>query len=232
MEKDDFRWWRSRLDLTLKLADIVRIDHFRGFESCWEIPGEEKTAQKGCWVKVPGKKLFQTLRACRGHLPVIAEDLGFITKEVEELKNEFEFPGMKILQFSFGRGAEERFLPHNYEENSVVYTGTHDNDTTVGWYLKTKETNPSVIKELRNYFKVPEEAEEKAVCWTLIEGALRSRSNTAIIPMQDILCLGSEARMNIPNTIGGNNWRWRLEKSLLTVEIEKKLSALSVQNNR
>jgi 4-alpha-glucanotransferase len=232
MEKDGFRWWKNRLDLMLKLVDIVRIDHFRGFESYWEIPGEEKTAQKGCWVKAPGKKLFQTLRAYRNQMPIIAEDLGFITKEVEELKNEFEFPGMKILQFSFGRGSEKRFLPHNYEENSVVYTGTHDNDTTVGWYLKTEETNPEAAKELKKYFKVPEEAGEKDICWALIESALRSKSNTAIIPMQDILCLGSEARMNIPNTIGGNNWRWRLEKGLLTEQIEKKLAALSVRYNR
>jgi 4-alpha-glucanotransferase len=232
MEKDGFRWWRNRLDLMLQIVDIVRVDHFRGFESYWEIPGEEKTAQKGCWVKAPGKKLFQTLRAYRNQMPIIAEDLGFITKEVEELKNEFEFPGMKILQFSFGRGSEERFLPHNYEENSVVYTGTHDNDTTVGWYLKTEETNPGALKELKKYFKVPEEAGEKDICWTLIESAFRSKSNTAIIPMQDILCLGSEARMNIPNTIGGNNWRWRLDKGLPTEEIEKKLASLSVRYNR
>jgi len=139
---------------------------------------------------------------------------------------------MKILQFSFGGGAEERFLPHNYEENSVVYTGTHDNDTTVGWYLKTEEANPEAVKELKNYFNIQEEAGEKAVCWALIEGAFRSRANTAIIPMQDILCLGSEARMNIPNTTGGNNWRWRLEKNLVTEKIEKKLFALSTLHNR
>lgn len=232
MEKNGFGWWKDRLDLLLKAVDIIRIDHFRGFESYWEIPGGEKTAQKGCWVKAPGRKLFLALNEYKGDMPIVAEDLGFITREVEELKNEFEYPGMKILQFTFGRGSEERFLPHNYEENAVVYTGTHDNDTTVGWYLKTKETNPEAIYQLNRYFNISEEIGEKAVCWILIESALSSRANTAIIPLQDILCLGSEARMNIPNTIGGRNWAWRLEEGLLTPEIENKLARLSAQYNR
>lgn len=232
MEKDGFKWWKDRLDLLLKVVDIIRIDHFRGFESYWEIPGEEKTAQNGCWVKAPGKKLFQALRAYKGNMPIIAEDLGFITKEVEELKNEFEFPGMKILQFTFGRGSEERFLPHNYEENAVVYTGTHDNDTTVGWYLKTKETDQEAIDKLKRYLNVSEEIGEKAMCWILIEKALSSRANTAIIPLQDILCLGSDARMNIPNTIGGKNWAWRLDKRLLTTGVEERLARLAVLYNR
>lgn len=232
MEKDNFKWWRDRLDILLRMVDIIRIDHFRGFESYWEIPGGEKTAEKGCWVKAPGRRLFQVLRDYNGDMPIIAEDLGFITKEVEELKNEFEFPGMKILQFTFGRGSEERFLPHNYEENAVVYTGTHDNDTTVGWYLKTKETKPEAINELNRYFNIPGEIGEKAMCWVLIVNALSSRANTAIIPLQDILCLGSEARMNIPGTIGGKNWAWRFEKGLLTTEIEEKLAHLSVLYKR
>ncbi|KUO71999.1 MAG: 4-alpha-glucanotransferase [Clostridia bacterium BRH_c25] len=232
MEKDDFKWWRDRLDLMLKVVDIIRIDHFRGFERYWEIPGGEKTAQKGCWVKAPGKELFQVLKAYKGDMPIIAEDLGFITREVEELKNEFEFPGMKILQFTFGRGSEERFLPHNYEENSVVYTGTHDNDTTVGWYLKMKGTDPGAIDELKRYFGIAEELGENTMCWTLIESAFGSRANTAIIPMQDVLCLGSEARMNIPSTIGGRNWVWRLEEGLLAEELEERLARLSVLYNR
>lgn len=232
MEKDGFGWWKDRLELLLKVVDIIRIDHFRGFESYWEIPGGEKTAQKGCWVKAPGRKLFKSLKEYKGDMPIIAEDLGFITREVEELKNEFDFPGMKILQFTFGRGSEERFLPHNYEENAVVYTGTHDNDTTVGWYLKTKEADPEAIGELYRYFNITGEIGEKALCWMLIENAMSSRANTAIFPLQDILCLGSEARMNIPNTIGGRNWRWRLEEGLLTEEIEDKLARLSAQYNR
>ncbi len=232
MEKDEFKWWRDRLDMLLSVVDIIRIDHFRGFESYWEIPGGEKTAQIGSWVKAPGRKLFQTLKAYKNDMPIIAEDLGVITKEVEEMKNEFEFPGMKILQFTFGRGSEERFLPHNYEENAVVYTGTHDNDTTAGWYMKARETDPGSIDELNRYFGIAEEIGEKAMCWTLIRSALSSRANTAIIPLQDILCLGSEARMNIPNTIGGKNWAWRLEEGQLTSELEEKLAGLSVLYNR
>ncbi len=232
MEKDGFKWWRDRLDMMLRVVDIIRIDHFRGFESCWAIPGGEKTAEIGCWVKAPGSKLFQTLKAYRNDMPIIAEDLGVITKEVEELKNEFEFPGMKILQFTFGSGSEERFLPHNYEENAAVYTGTHDNDTTVGWYLKTMEKDPEAIAALKRYFNITGDIGEKAMCWILIENALSSRANTAVIPMQDILCLGSEARMNTPNTIGGTNWAWRLEDGLLTPELEEKLARLSVLYNR
>ncbi len=232
MEKEGFRWWRDRLDLMLKVVDIVRIDHFRGFESYWEIPGGEKTAQNGRWVKAPGRRLFLALRKQRKDLPIIAEDLGFITKEVEELKNEFEFPGMKILQFTFGKGSEERFLPHNYEENAVAYTGTHDNDTTVGWYLKTKESDPEAIHKMKKYFGLTGDIGEKELCWTFIEAAFKSNANTAIIPMQDILCLGSDARMNIPNTIGGNNWSWRLEEGLLTKELEEKLSGLSMLYGR
>jgi len=232
IEKDNFRWWHDRLDLLLEMVDIIRIDHFRGFESYWEIPGGEKTAQRGNWVKAPGKKLFKSLKAYKQDMPIIAEDLGVITKEVEELKNEFEFPGMKILQFTFGRGSEERFLPHNYEENAVVYTGTHDNDTTVGWYKKAKVTDAEAIEEMKRYFKIEGDIEEKELCWLLIENAFTSRADTAIIPMQDILCLGSEARMNTPNTIGGKNWAWRLQEGALTPELEKKLAALSAHGRR
>jgi len=232
MQKDGFRWWRDRLDMMLKVVDIIRIDHFRGFESYWEITGGEKTAQNGCWIKAPGRELFQALKSYKGDMPIIAEDLGFITREVEELKNEFEFPGMKILQFTFGRGSEERFLPHNYEENAVVYTGTHDNDTTVGWYLKTRETDPETIEALKAYFGISGTSDEKLICWTLIEAAFGSKANTAIIPMQDILCLGSESRMNIPNTIGGKNWAWRLEEGFTNTGIEIKLRELSRKYGR
>lgn len=232
MQKDGFQWWRDRLDSMLKVVDIIRIDHFRGFESYWEIPGGEKTAQNGCWVKAPGRELFKALKSYEGDMPIIAEDLGFITREVEELKNEFEFPGMKILQFTFGRGSEERFLPHNYEENAVVYTGTHDNDTTVGWYLKTGETDPETIEALKAYFEISGTADEKLICWTLIEAAFKSKANIAVIPMQDILCLGSESRMNTPNTIGGKNWSWRLEEGSITTEVETRLHELSQRHGR
>lgn len=227
MEKDGFKWWRDRLELLFGMVDIVRIDHFRGLESYWEIPGGEKTAQKGRWVKAPGRKLFQTLKSCMGEMPIIAEDLGFITKEVEELKNEFELPGMILMQFIFNSPLEERLLPNSFEKNSVVYTGTHDNDTTVGWYSKVKLSDPGLENEIKNYLGIFGEIDGKSMCWTLIEAALSSESNTAIIPMQDLLCLESEARMNTPNTVGGRNWRWRLERSLLTAELEEKLACLS-----
>lgn len=232
MEKDDFKWWRDRLEMLLAVVDIIRIDHFRGFESYWEIPGGETTAVNGKWVKAPGGQLFQTIRKHMKKIPIIAEDLGFITREVEELKNEFEFPGMKILQFTFGRGSEERFLPHNYEENSVVYTGTHDNDTTLGWYLKKKVQEPEDLEGFKSYFGVSGNIEDREICRIFIEIAFKSRANTAIIPLQDILCLGSEARMNIPSTIGGRNWAWRFEEGSLRPEMAERLRTLSLQYNR
>lgn len=231
MEKDDFKWWRDRFEMLLKSVDIIRIDHFRGFEAYWEIPGNETTAVNGRWVKAPGRKLFSIIDGYMGRLPIIVEDLGVITDEVEELKKEFDFPGMKILQFSFGRGSEERFLPHNYEENSVVYTGTHDNDTIVGWYEDSLRTQPKAVENLKRYFGIEGDVTPAEMCWKLIEAALSSKSVMAIIPMQDLLCLSSEARMNIPSTIGGN-WEWRFEKEQSSEEIEKRLSELSEKYNR
>ncbi|MFZ5351538.1 MAG: 4-alpha-glucanotransferase [Bacillota bacterium] len=231
MEKDDYSWWRDRFSLLFKMVDIIRIDHFRGFESYWEIPGNEKTAVNGKWIIGPGKKFFSTINKYLGDLPIIAEDLGFITREVEELKNEFGFPGMKILQFSFGRGSEERFLPHNYEENSIVYTGTHDNDTAVGWFNKSHKTQPEALEQMLKYLGVESSVSEKEFCWALIETAYKSRSNAAVIPLQDILCLDTDARMNIPSTIGGN-WDWRVRKEMLSAEISEKLSLLAAKYNR
>lgn len=232
MEKDGFRWWQDRFTVLLELVDIIRVDHFRGFESYWEIYGSEKTAQNGRWVTAPGRKLFETIRKYMKDIPIIAEDLGFITKEVDELKNEFGFPGMKILQFTFGKGSEERFLPHNYEENAVVYTGTHDNDTTLGWYLKTKENDPEAIENLKKYYGLDEDIKDEDICWIFIETAYKSNANTAVIPLQDILGLGSEARMNIPSTIGSWNWSWRFKEGALTGELAAKLKDLSLKYGR
>jgi 4-alpha-glucanotransferase len=166
-----------------------------------------------------------------GKLPIIAEDLGIITEEVEELKKELDFPGMKILQFSFGKGAEERFLPHNYEVESVVYTGTHDNNTTVGWYKGSMQTQPEAMEKLREYFDIAEDASTEYICWKLIEIAFRCNSVIAIIPMQDLLCLDKEARMNIPSTISGN-WAWRFNKDQVTFEIKNRLIELSKTYSR
>ncbi len=231
MEKDDYKWWRDRFAAMLETVDSIRIDHFRGFESYWEIPGTEKTAVNGKWVKAPGSKLFNKVIEYLGDISIIAEDLGFITQEVMDLKDEFSFPGMKILQFTFGLGAEERFLPHNYEESSVVYTGTHDNDTTIGWYKKTLATEPEAVEQMKQYLNIEDEISPEEFCWKLIETAYKSKSNTAIIPMQDILCLGSEARMNTPGTIGGN-WDWRFREDMLNDEIIEKLKYLAVKYKR
>jgi 4-alpha-glucanotransferase len=231
MEKDKYQWWRDRFEMMMDMVDIIRIDHFRGFEAYWEIVGGEKTAEKGRWVKAPGAKLFNTIERYLGKLPIIVEDLGFITEEVNKLKKDYGFPGMKILQFSFGEGSEERFLPHNYEVDSVVYTGTHDNDTSVGWFCKSVVEQPEAVEAMKNYFGISGHITEENICWALIEAALKCNSNTAIIPMQDVLCLGSEARMNIPSTIGGN-WDWRFESQEITPQKIHRLRELTTKHNR
>lgn len=206
MEKDDFLWWRNRFSSLFELVDIVRIDHFRGFEAYWKIPGGEKTAQKGKWTKAPGEELFNSLKKHLGELPILAEDLGVITPPVEALRDQFDFPGMKVLQFAFGTKMERKFLPHNFVPNCVVYTGTHDNDTTRAYFEKeklNKEKNDIYehAQVYLNYF-------EDDILSELIRVAYASVANIVIIPMQDILNLDTEARMNFPSTTGGN-WAWR-----------------------
>ena len=204
MEKDDFLWWRLRISDTLKLVDIIRIDHFRGFEAYWEIPGNAKTAEKGKWVKAPGEKLFDILKKHLGELPILAEDLGVITKAVEALRDKFEFPGMKILQFAFGTGMERRFLPHNITPKSVVYTGSHDNDTTRAFFEKEKEAKNDIYSHTQKYL----DYDGDNIVQKLIKTAYASVADIVIIPMQDVLNLGGESRMNFPGKLGGN-WTWR-----------------------
>lgn len=211
-EKDKFSWWVKRLSQAFTLTDIVRIDHFRGFSACWEVPITEKTAENGKWVKGPGAKLFRRFREVFGEdLPIIAEDLGVITPDVEKLRDENGFPGMKILEFSFSFkedgsfDAGNAYLPHNIDYNSVVYTGTHDNDTLVGWYDSLDEGYKDLV---RRYFEAPDDQ----IAWKMIRSALLSRAKYAIFPMQDILMLPSSARMNIPSTCGPSNWSWRMSK--------------------
>ena len=211
-EKHDFAWWIARVRRTLELVDELRIDHFRGFEAYWEIPAEEPTAVKGRWVKGPGQPLFDALRASlasegdaltgeRGDLPIVAEDLGVITAGVEKLRDDNALPGMKVLQFAFAADAADPYLPHNYPANAVVYTGTHDNDTTVGWYAQAPERERDF---LRRYL-----ARDAAnVAWDLWRAAQSSVAETAVAPLQDLLGLGSEARMNTPGAPSGN-WGWR-----------------------
>jgi len=204
MEKDDFLWWRSRMKSLLKLVDIVRIDHFRGFEAYWEIPGDAPTAETGKWIKAPGEKLFNTLQKFMGELPIIAEDLGVITKEVVALRDKYNFTGIKILQFAFGTDMETKFLPHNFISNCLVHTGSHDNDTTRAYFEKARNEDNDIYSHTQKYLNYYGED----ITFHLIRLAYASVADLAIIPMQDILNLGGESRMNFPGKLGGN-WTWR-----------------------
>jgi 4-alpha-glucanotransferase len=205
MAEDNFSWWMERFRVALTLYDAVRVDHFRGFEAYWEIDAAEETAINGEWVKAPGLKLFNTLLDTFDELPIVVEDLGTITPEVEALRNHFGWPGMKILQFAFDSDEANPYLPHNHIQNCVVYTGTHDNDTTLSWFDDLPEQTRQYIND---YLGHPEET----MPWALIECAFRSVGNWAIVPMQDLLSLGKGHRMNTPGVIEGN-WRWRFQWS-------------------
>jgi 4-alpha-glucanotransferase len=201
MEKDGYRWWIDRFRRTFTLVDIARIDHFRGFAAYWEIPASEKTAVRGRWAKGPNSRLFKAVQRKLGRLPIIAEDLGVITPDVIKLRDQFEFPGMKVLQFAFVGGPDSPFLPHRYEHNSVVYTGTHDNDTTRGWFATATERETAFV---RKYCC----ANGQDIHLDLIRLASRSVADLAIFPFQDVLGLDTDARMNYPGTVFGN-WEWR-----------------------
>ena len=196
-----YRWWVERFRAVLETVDIVRIDHFRGFEAYWEVPAEEETAQKGRWVRGPGKGFFDSVAGALGPLPVIVEDLGLITKRVDDLRLALGYPGMRVLQFAFGDEATNPYLPHNYDWNTVVYTGTHDNDTTEGWFAALSDKEKTRVARYAGLG--PERISEK-----LIRLALGSVARSAIVPLQDVLALGNEARMNIPG-MGTGNWNWR-----------------------
>jgi 4-alpha-glucanotransferase len=224
MAKEGFKWWIQRIRATLRLVDIIRIDHFRGFEAYWEIPADAETAVKGQWVKAPGEALFKAIEEALGDLPILAEDLGVITPEVEALRDEFGFPGMKILQFAFdskeagGLNATNPFLPHNHTFRSVVYTGTHDNDTTKGWYQERTQEEQDLI---RRYLARP----DHDIVWDFIRLAMASVAAYAIVPMQDVLNLDSDARMNTPSTLGGN-WAWRYRPVALNPSVSSRLKEL------
>jgi len=230
MQADGFKWWIERVRATFTVVDIARVDHFRGFAACWEIPGLDKTAERGHWVEAPGRELFTAIRKTLGELPIIAEDLGVITPDVIALRDEFGFPGMRILQFGFGSDSKNIDLPHNYVPNVVAYTGTHDNDTTVGWFESVAgEGSTRTAKQIErersfslNYLNTNGEE----IHWDFIRGVLASVANTAIVPLQDLLGLGTEARMNLPNTTEGN-WVWRYHPDALTDEIAARLKQLT-----
>ena len=219
MLADDFRWWIERVRATLQTVDIARIDHFRGFAACWEIPGGDTTAKRGRWVEAPGRELFIAIRKALGELPIIAEDLGVITPDVERLRDDFGFPGMRILQFAFSSDTKNVDLPHNYYRNAVVYTGTHDNDTTVGWFNSiagagSTRTAQQISREKSFCLKYLN-TRGADIHWDFIRAVLSSVADTAIVPLQDLLGLGTEARMNLPNSTNGN-WTWRFEENALT----------------
>ncbi|NOQ37098.1 MAG: 4-alpha-glucanotransferase [Methylococcaceae bacterium] len=218
LEKTGFQWWLERLQTQLEMFDIIRIDHFRGLEAAWEVPAENKTAMKGAWIKAPGEALLSAIQTAFDEIPLVAEDLGIITDEVDKLRNDFKLPGMKILQFAFGDNAKNPYLPHNYQRSSVVYTGTHDNDTTLGWYHLLTDEEKHYIYEILGMPTEP-------MPWALIQAAFSSVSNLAVIPMQDILELGSEDRMNVPGTMNGN-WQWRFTWDQLTDDRANKLAHL------
>lgn len=217
--KQNFDWWRRRLQTQLECFDLIRIDHFRGFEACWEIPASCETAIDGQWVEAPGEQLFDTMLAHFGELPLVAEDLGIITEQVTALREKYAMPGMKILQFAFGGDASNPYLPHQHCEDSVSYTGTHDNNTTLGWY---EELDEHVKNHLQAYLG---ESEEQ-MPWQLIRTCLRTVSELAVIPMQDILSLDGEHRMNIPGTVEGN-WSWQFDWDMLPEDVAAKLHELN-----
>jgi 4-alpha-glucanotransferase len=231
MAETGYLWWIERLRQSFHDFDLLRIDHFRGFESYWEVPGHATTAIDGRWTAGPGIALFRAAEKALGPLPLIAEDLGVITPEVEALRKELGAPGMKVLQFAFGTESNAKnYLPHNYERNYVVYTGTHDNDTTVGWFLT--EAEPGGLRTQDDLDAERARAlaylgsDGRDIAWDMIRAALASTADTAIVPLQDVLALGNEARMNLPGTAEGN-WSWRFAEDQFLPDMERRLRSLT-----
>jgi 4-alpha-glucanotransferase len=236
MAGEGYAWWIERLRATHALVDIIRLDHFRGFEKYWEVPGTDTTAMNGRWVPGPGAELFDAVQKALGALPIIAEDLGVITPEVDALRDQLSFPGMRVLQFAFGSDPKaDDYKPHNYPRNCVVYTGTHDNNTTVGWFRGSAigdSTLSSEEKEGERRLALKYVGTDgREINWDFIRLALMSVADAAIIPMQDVLGLGSEARMNLPGTAEGN-WCWRLVPDMLTGEINDRLKEVTALYGR
>ena len=223
MEKDGFAWWKSRISKLLEMVDIIRIDHFRGFDAYWEIPGDAQTAINGRWVKAPGTKLFNAIKKDLGELHIIAEDLGVITDSVEELRDRFGFPGIKILQFGLGEDGDKKFLPHNHIKNCVVHTGSHDNETTRGFIDSEIRKNSGIYEWTVKYFNYNGDN----MTDQLIRAAYASVSNIVVIPLQDHLNLGNEARMNYPGKPGGN-WTWRFTWEQISKGLTQNIKEMSV----
>ena len=221
-KKTGYDWWLKRIAYCFDLYDIVRIDHFRGFDEYYSIPYGDETAVNGHWEKGPGMDLFNTVKEKLGELDIIAEDLGFLTESVFQLLKDSGYPGMKVLQFAFDPSEDSDYLTYKYQRNCVVYTGTHDNDTTVGWFEKLSDGDKEVALRYMNSFYTPKEEQH----WDLIALAMRSTADTCIIPVQDFLGLGSEARINMPSTLG-DNWKWRMTKGAFSEELKEKIRRMT-----
>lgn len=218
-----YAWWIQRVAYSFQLYDVVRIDHFRGFDEYYSIPYGDRTAENGHWEKGPGIDLFHALSETLGKLDIIAEDLGYLTDTVLKLVQDTGYPGMKVMQFAFDSREESNYLPHTYHKNTVVYTGTHDNDTIQGWYDSISESDKDYAKLYLNNPDTP----RKDIHWDYIRATLASVSDTAIIPLQDYLGLGSEARINVPSTLG-TNWKWRMKSEDITEELLERIKSLTI----
>lgn len=225
LKENDYAWWMGRLSHCFRLFDILRIDHFRGFDEYYFVPWKDETAENGHWVKGPGYDFFKVMNEKLGKRSVVAEDLGYLTKTVKRLVKRTGYPGMKILEFAFDSDPDCEYLPHNYGTNSVVYTGTHDNDTVFGWYKSLPSKNKKFVKEYLGTTS-PKDLNKK-----MIHAALFSTADTAVIPMQDLLGLGSEGRMNTPSTLGFN-WQWRMLPGEYTKDMAESLAHLCVLSGR
>ncbi len=236
MAESGYRWWVERFRSVLELVDMIRIDHFRGFEAYWEVPAHETTAIRGRWVKGPGAELFEAVRRDLGDLPIVAENLGLITPEVEALRLKLGFPGMAVLQFAFGSGtSESEFLPHNYQRNLLVYTGTHDNDTIIGWWTSIgagdSTRDAEEVRREREFALRYLNSNGEEIHWAFIRAVLSSVANLAVIPLQDVFGLGSEARMNLPARPSGN-WQWRFAAEMLSDTVRERLAEMTVLYGR
>ena len=226
LRQNGFKWWIDRFRHNMAMYDAIRLDHFRAFSEYWAVPASENTAKNGIWRKTPGSEFFRTLFDKLGSFPVIAEDLGNIDAKVKDLKHEFNFAGMKVLHFAFYDGTDHEFLPHNYTDpNCAVYTGTHDNDTTVGWYWNASN-------DTRNFVNHYLDTDGHEINWKMIRLALSSIADTAFFPVQDVLGWGSDCRFNIPGTTGSQNWTWRFREGDLTQHHIDKLRGILVAYNR
>ena len=234
LKVSEYDWWIRRISFSCKLYDVVRIDHFRGFDEFWAVPYGSENAINGSWLPAYGKELFQKVNEKLGDVNIIAEDLGIITDSVIELKKDLGYPGMKVLQFAFDGNPNNPYLPENYQENSVAYTGTHDNDTLKGWYEKLNVDEKQYVLKSLNIKEFNDDSDKSSdiddlnfLIYELIKSIYKSKANICIVPLQDFICLGSEARINTPSTLG-KNWSWRLKNSVITNEFAKKIKDIII----